>query len=225
MARYVLREDLSFCEAGGRLVFLDIEQDRYLRLPAALEATLVSYLSGKPPMDLDVSELVARDILVEQPAAPCQRRPTAKTPTRSAMEMPSPAQPVRILEALEVLVIVTHTQLTLKLRPFRQVLDLLTGLPGRPPARSRSPRDASERNIIEAAAVFRRVRLYIPIGMRCLVDSVAMARFLRRRGLRTRVVFGVAVDPFSAHCWVQAGDLVLNDTLGNVTSHTPIRVV
>lgn len=167
-----------------------------------------------------MSELVARNILVEQKAGACNERSTAAPPTRSAMESAHPAPRVTFLQALEVILLVIHTQLMLKLRPFKETLRTVET----PPATSGTP-PPPERHVIEEAAAFRRVRLYVPVGMRCLVDSVALARFLRRRKRNVHVVFGVAVDPFSAHCWVQAGDIVLNDTLGNVTSHTPIRVV
>lgn len=225
MTRYALRNDLSFCEAGGRLVFLDVRSDRYLRLPPALEATLVAYLSSDSPADLDVTELVARNILVNRPPGSRSTRQTAEPPKRSAMEMAAHGRPVRVIEVLEIFAIVLHTRLKLKLRPFREVLGILSDGKRSAPARTRTRQPAPEHHLIDSAAVFRRVRLYVPVGMRCLVDSIAMARFLRRRNLHTHVVFGVAVDPFSAHCWVQTGDLVLNDTLGNVTSHIPIRVV
>lgn len=52
-----------------------------------------------------------------------------------------------------------------------------------------------------------------------------MIIFLARRRLHASIVFGVTGDPFGAHCWVQTSDLVLSDTLGNATGHTPIRVV
>lgn len=225
MTQYVLREDLSFCEAGDRLVFLDVESDRYLCLPPSLEATLVAYLSSESPTDLDVTELVARNILVNRPPGARSTRQAAETPKRSAMEMAAHGRPVRVIEALEIFTIVLHTRLKLKLRPFREVLGILSDGKCNASARTRTRQSVPEHDLIDSAAVFRRVRLYVPVGMRCLVDSIAMARFLRRRNFHTDVVFGVAVDPFSAHCWVQAGDLVLNDTLGNVTSHIPIRVV
>lgn len=37
MHRYTLRDDLSFCSINERLVFLDVGNDRYFRLPEALE--------------------------------------------------------------------------------------------------------------------------------------------------------------------------------------------
>lgn len=218
MGQYVLHHDLSFCEVGGRLVFLDVKKDQYLRLPPPLEAALVLYLSGEPPPDLDLDALVAHNILVEPTAGVPGERPVAPPPTRSAMEAARPVPRISLIQALEVFLLVAHTQLLLKLRPFKKALQTIAGAPvasgGRPST-----------HVIEDAAAFRRVRLYVPVGMRCLVDSIALARFLRRRKHRVHVVFGVAVDPFSAHCWVQADGVVLNDTLGNVTSHTPIRVV
>ena len=36
---------------------------------------------------------------------------------------------------------------------------------------------------------------------------------------------GVTSEPFAAHCWVQAGDIVLNETLSDANAHTPIRMV
>ncbi|AOH37236.1 lasso peptide biosynthesis B2 protein [Luteimonas sp. JM171] len=218
MGRYVLREDLSFCHVGGCLVFFDIGSDQYLRLPSTLGAALVKYLSSESPSHINVDELVARNILVEQGDSAPASRPTAIPPTRSSMEEAHPLPRVSFLQALEALALVVHTQMTLKLRPFKHVLRIA----GAPAQTFEAP--PLEQQVIKEAAAFRRSRLYIPVEMRCLVDSIALARFLRRRKRNVHVVFGVAVDPFSAHCWVQAGDLVLNDTLGNVTSHTPIRV-
>jgi hypothetical protein len=49
--------------------------------------------------------------------------------------------------------------------------------------------------------------------------------FLARRGLYANLVFAVTTDPFAAHCWAQVDDLVLNDSVGNAQSYTPIRIV
>ena len=51
-----------------------------------------------------------------------------------------------------------------------------------------------------------------------------------REGARERLkLFWEAVSsqasPFSAHCWVQQGDVVLNDTIENVRPFTPIMAV
>jgi hypothetical protein len=35
-------------------------------------------------------------------------------------------------------------------------------------------------------------------------------------------VFGVQARPFAAHCWVQKGEVVFNDTVEHVSGYTPI---
>jgi hypothetical protein len=74
-------------------------------------------------------------------------------------------------------------------------------------------------------AVFDRLRLFYPRSYLCLFDSLALIHFLARFRLYPDWVFGVNADPFEAHCWVQAGSVVLNDTLGRVSSFTPIMSV
>ena len=37
-------------------------------------------------------------------------------------------------------------------------------------------------------------------------------------------VFAVKGAPFAAHCWIQLGDIVLNDSVENVRAYTPIMV-
>ncbi len=51
-----------------------------------------------------------------------------------------------------------------------------------------------------------------------------MKRLLAQRGCDARLVFGVTM-PFSAHCWVQAEDVVLTDTLDIVRRYQPIFAV
>jgi hypothetical protein len=97
------------------------------------------------------------------------------------------------------------------------------------PSKQQPPAPISDRAVeqllLEASGEFRFARAYTPVETRCLLDSLAMVKFLARRKLHASIVFGVTSDPFSAHCWVQAGDLVLNDTVGHANAHTPIRVI
>ncbi|MCP1374691.1 lasso peptide biosynthesis B2 protein [Dyella lutea] len=224
MSRYVLRSDLSYCQVGQRLVFLDIGSDRYFHLTPPMERGLTKYLTGDDCSEIDVRELVDRSILVEPPSSKASDQPSIAPADHSAMEVATPSRPLRILETIEVFAVVVATRIKLKTSMLGNLLDRLATTRTIRSARIASLNDISEQHILDAAAAFRRARLYVPIDMRCLLDSIAMANFLSRRGIAAHVVFGVALDPFSAHCWVQAGNLVLNDSLGNVASHTPIRV-
>src|SRR5690606_34015356 len=58
----------------------------------------------------------------------------------------------------------------------------------------------------------------------CLVRSLALRHYLNHHGASATIVFGVTACPFKAHCWLQDGDLVLNDELDAVAPFTPILV-
>jgi len=222
MTCYRLHDDLSFCQVDERLVFLDIGNDRYFQLSPLMEQALTAYLRDDRNPGLDIRPLVDRKILVEHPGNPAEARLAGSPASRSAMEAPQPQARISFADFLEVLAIVLHTQLELKLFRLKRALGKATI---NRPSQAVLTATSSEQQLLNAAAIYRRARLYVPVEMRCLLDSLSMTKFLRRRKLYTQVVFGIALDPFSAHCWTQTGDLVLNDTLGNVNSHTPIRIV
>jgi hypothetical protein len=127
-------------------------------------------------------------------------------------------------EVMDTLTIVCSTRLQLKTRNLKQVLGKLASLRGRRTYRPSTSRHG-ESQVLDTAAAFRRARLYVPIDTCCLLDSIAMVKFLAKRGLRADLVFGVTATPFSAHCWAQYGAVVLNDALGHALAHTPIRVI
>ncbi|MCD9026766.1 lasso peptide biosynthesis B2 protein [Luteimonas sp. BDR2-5] len=224
---YRLHDDLSYCEIDGHLVFLDVLNDRYFRLPPALERTFVAHRDGEGATDSDVAALVDRDILVDaQGTAGGHVAPPIERPVCSAVEQTSTAPPVPLpmLAAVDVFRIVLATQLQLKRRGLKRTLDTLSSY--RETSTLQTPAGApADQQFLEAAAQFRRVRPYVPIETRCLLDSLSLTRFLAKRRLHATLVFGVTAEPFSAHCWVQAGRAVLNDTLGNVCAHTPIRAI
>jgi hypothetical protein len=74
-------------------------------------------------------------------------------------------------------------------------------------------------------AAFDALRLFYPRPYLCMFDSLALVDFLARYGLFPEWVFGVTAEPFEAHCWVQEGGTVLNDTLQRVSAFTPIMRV
>lgn len=223
MTTCTLRDDLSCCRIGTDVVFLDVIQDRYFRLPPDLERAFANFMDGKHSESKLIYELRRQKILVSASRGHQRGWTVAEPPACSAMEMP--AHPVRLSLATstEVLLTTLRARWDLKKKPLRHILAALGPAIGSAET-ARLPCLKAQR-LIDSAAQFRRARLYAPVAMRCLIDSIAMTRFLRRRGLPAHIVFGVAVNPFSAHCWVQAGDLVLNDSVGNVNAHTVIRIV
>lgn len=67
-------------------------------------------------------------------------------------------------------------------------------------------------------------RVAIPLGEvdNCLARSLGFRMLAFRRGYRPTLVIGVKLDPFAAHCWVQTGTRVDNDSVERVRHFTPI---
>jgi Transglutaminase-like superfamily len=68
-------------------------------------------------------------------------------------------------------------------------------------------------------------RFYYPADAICLRDSFLLMKLLTKHGVSADWVFGVKTDPFEAHCWVQIGDLVVNDDCERTSRFHPILVV
>ena len=71
-------------------------------------------------------------------------------------------------------------------------------------------------------AAFTDLRALYPRPYLCLFDSLALLEFLATYRIFPRLVFGVVADPFQAHCWLQDGNVVLNDDLEQVGKYKPI---
>lgn len=223
---YRLRDGLSYCESDGIAIFLDIDSDRYFRLPAALESAFLHYAAGSRATTEEIQSLIQRGVL--EPSAEGwspDTTPQLPIPTRSAVELVSSKRQSSATMVPEVFLTTWSVQRQLKTRPLKAVLDT-AAQHRRTHLQShdlRTPRPDTW--LLESIARFRRARLHVPIATRCLLDSLTLTRFLARRGQDSKIVFGVAHEPFSAHCWVQIGDMVLNDSIGNVMTHTPIKVI
>lgn len=224
---YQLCPDLSFCRVDGHLIFLDIRNDRYFRLSDSLERFFTMYLDHGGCSETEVGRLVERGLLVELgPNTEQASSLTIERPAHSVVENTPAAQSNHVSILLEVFSITCMAQVRLKTSRLERILSELTAYRRRkahqiPP----EPDEAYELRVSRAAAAFLHARPYVPVGTCCLIDSIAMVKFLAKHGMAANLVFGVSGAPFSAHCWVQVGALVLNDTVGNTHAHTPIRVV
>lgn len=71
-------------------------------------------------------------------------------------------------------------------------------------------------------SAYSRLRVIATGPGQCLFDSLALKLFLAKYGLFPQWVFGVRLNPFSAHCWLQHGETLVNDSLDFVGRFTPI---
>jgi hypothetical protein len=78
---------------------------------------------------------------------------------------------------------------------------------------------------ISIATAFDRVGVLITAHEQCLPRSLALSACLSADRFAHELVVGVKMRPFDAHCWVQIGQTVINDTVDRTQMFTPILVI
>jgi len=73
--------------------------------------------------------------------------------------------------------------------------------------------------------VYRRLTPWLPLDGLCLFRSHMLLRYLNALGHGARWVFGVRTWPFRAHCWLQVGDVALDDEAERLSAYAPIMAV
>lgn len=210
-----LPEHVHFCEVGEQRIFLDLLEDRYFSLPPLLDAAFSAIIgANEAAAASEVEALRHLGLLVAAPAGR-QIEPTRHAlPDFSLVEdadlVGGPSLPI----LAEVLVLVLRARRAVRRK--RLPAELASAGRGARP----TPRDRRNR-MVEA---FLRARGLVPIAPNCLYDSLALRRFLRRRGIDVDLVIGAKLHPFAAHCWIQDETIVLNDSLASARGFVPILV-
>ena len=212
---------VAVCMVANQAIFLDTGRDRYFSVGGAAAQAVQALLEQRPAHEGQLGKLVQAGLVeTGEPHAPTPTRQTA-TPTRSLVEEGDGRPAGGIGPLLEATVSLIRARHDVKRQPLASIID---GLVSRKASSKCRPGSVSEAHVA-LAATFNAARRLAPVKPSCLPDSLALLTCLARRDLAADLVFGVKLHPFSAHCWVQAGDLVLNDAIDQVTVHTPILVV
>jgi len=207
---------LTACVAADRVVLLDIRQDRYFLVPPTITLAVCDWLRSDHAMAPPSAFFaLLRDSAILRAEDGCTPAPTAHH-VGIPVTLETPTLPARATLAgrLGVALAMTSTRLTLRRRPLAVVLKAYRDRPVT--ARSDRP------DAIALARRFGSARRQLPFARQCLPDSLALAGWLKHRGVRPTLVFGVAAPAFAAHCWVQQDTAILNDSFDRVSRFTPI---
>ncbi len=198
--------DLACCEISGTLIFLDIAGDRYFSLPEPENSEALAYLDHQG---------TGRS---RQPALFFDGRNFAP-PLASSRAIATGS--FRMADTARAIWIQRRIEKRLASRPFYSVLsdvaNLLHACPGERPCPRRDP--------ALTIRAFEYARLLRSAVDRCLPRSIALALCLASDGTQANVVIGVKLAPFGAHCWVQQGTDVLNDSVEEALRYRPILVI
>jgi Transglutaminase-like superfamily len=193
-------------------VFMDIAEDFYFRLePDRERAFLASLKKSERQIEPIVHGLVRglerEDWSIESVPLP--------SPPKRALPGPRNLGFPNLLEVVAVARLLLAVRQALRTRPIGDILESLAGKAGR----------SSAADPIALAIAFRNARRLVPVRANCLSDSLALMRWLAGHGEGATLVFGVKLDPFAAHCWVQSGDVLLNDRPERVERFARVRTI
>jgi hypothetical protein len=211
-----LADHVRFCEIDGQHIFLDLKADRYFSLPPAAAAAFLALLQGDAS-PAHVVGLHAAGLLVQAPAG----RPLEPTihpePSSSFLEDSEIGLGLGMTLIAETLFLVLGARQAVRRKR-------LPGLLAKPGHGDSASQEVCRERRDRALGQFLRARRTIPIAPNCLYDSLALRRFLQRRAIPADLVIGTKLHPFAAHCWLQDGSMVLNDSLAAARGFAPILV-
>lgn len=235
MQPYLLAPHVYPCVSGQHVVLMDLERDKYVAVvPAhrlacwvrgwpvgALPAT-ESPDAAEQGADPLVSQMLAHGMLVSDPHVGKPATPLATVrPQRSLVEFDLDVRPrVSATQLWRFGRSCLRAQLSLKLRPIQSIVEAVRD------RKARGGREADPARLRSLVTAFARLRpLFYTLRCACLLDSLTLLHFLSAEGVHPDWVFGVKTEPFDAHCWVQQGEVLLNDVPDRVRQYSPILVV
>lgn len=229
-----LPDHVHCCVTEGHVVFLDLKTDRY---------SAISLSDG--PVEAPPDTTLLQHRLWEEREKLLEAGVLTTDPTEARSIAPSP------IERPEAHILGLHDQRVFGLTgeaaegvrvSLRDVVDFWlacsransdlkrkhTAIPVERVRRRKSkagdrPLDLGE--VRRLTAVFGRLRPWYPRDYLCLFDSLALVEFLARRGHYPLWIFAVHVQPWGAHCWVQADKRLLNEGSEYAGQFTPIMAV
>ena len=214
---YWLPRDVHAVGVEDDLVFLDVGRDAYFCLPGPVGLELAADRRTIRVKDRAVAlELCNAGLIgVERPPAPRSVASTLRPPTQSLVPLQTePPAWAHVPTATRALVDVL---LRYRGKPLAEILRLLE--------MDRTADPVSSEPLRAVVADFHRWIPYAPLSGKCLLRSFVLLRLLRRQAHDAAWVFGVRTWPFHAHCWLQCGDVVLDDDVERVAAFTPILAV
>jgi hypothetical protein len=234
-----LAKDVFMCLADRRFVFLDLRQNRYLcldrrnteiatRLFADSTAPHPKLLMKKCALDSEdtrpiVQALIGRGLLVQHGLnGNVATSVCIQTAENILLPKGSGTKPV-IRHGHWTAFLHASLSASWKLR-WHSMQRIVRAVEDRK-QRCVKSQTMDHDPLAELVATFHQLRPFYVRKYVCLYDSLALVEFLAHYRLFPQWVFGVTAEPFAAHCWVQQGDRVLNDSVEYVRGFTPIMVV
>ena len=228
MAHYFLPHHVHACFAANRTIFLDMKRGTYFGLDPEQTDLLHHALDDSNPVAATpiAVELIGMGLLTtSRSASKTFLPPAASAPETSLLPLIDDEPRISTARTVRFFATCSAVALRLKLRPLDRNLAHLAQRKSRYAARF-----VADNATLDRARDLTRTFLHLrPFAYaardRCLFDSLTLAEFLASYGIRATCIFGVRANPFEAHCWLQIGSHVVNETPEMARRYAPILSV
>jgi hypothetical protein len=236
MREYLLSPHVYLCITDDHAVLLDLQRDKYVGVGRAQMNALAARVLGWPaPADENATQprdersdamlasMLAAGMLTTDPAVGKEAQPLAMERVQEALLQPElEVQPrVRLADVARFLRASATAGFALRRLSIQSVVKRVR--------ERKAPHANAVVDLVaarELVGAFTHLRpLLFGAQDACLFDSLAIVELLASRGIFPTWVFGVQTAPFAAHCWVQHGAFVFNDTPERVRRFTPILAI
>ncbi len=228
MADFFLPHHVHFCFRGDAVVFLDLKQDDYTFVGGEGAAALRGLSSPEiAEMTSQLSDalkgLIDGGLLTKDRSAGRAVAPTTDAPATEPLFDDEAKPTVRVSAGHVWHFFTASTMAAVQLRWIR-LERTITRVQRRKAHRTPSkPIDIGRAQ--ELVAIFERLRSFFPRRYLCLYDSLALIEFLARYGVFPSWMFGIRLEPWAAHCWVQEAGLIFNEDVEEAAGYTPVMVI
>lgn len=231
MSPHLLHNDVHLVECADTFVFLDLRRNRYICLPPSQAPVFkeACFASGQASLGTAraLDSLHAKGLLTYDKR---HGRPIGVT----ALSLPPPRAEVLPDSGTARF---THSTLAKLLASYAAAIPLFLVLRHDPRSlvhrvkQLKSDVRIGDVSDLESAAVacsetFHALApFFVSSRDNCLMQGFILAYFLAKSGHPFDWVFGVRMAPFKAHCWIQSGSVVLDDSIDHILQFTPIMIV
>jgi len=214
-----LRDGLSWCLCDQQAVFLDLPLDRYFRLGPDDDRTFQIWATSGALSGSASARLVEAGVLVasDKPQAP---RAPVQVVLPSADLGEEACGEARLIDVGRSLLAQRRAASAIR---HGKLASLVTALAG-----DAVPRRADRHTgpaVRRIAAAFGSTPLAMRKARQCLPRALAANALCRAAGALPTLVFGVRLEPFAAHCWLQWNATVIVGDLEQARMFTPILAV
>jgi hypothetical protein len=194
---YELAPNVSFGIVDDRAVVLDLSHDRYQALGPNLTLALTSLGHGNvdPVSERSRDKLYAAGLTIKAEVGVNPPPIVLPRPMASAIEIATVPGSLSF-GCSSVLMALLRTRASLELRGMPRTIE-----------RARAVRaglrfTADLKRAVELGQAFHRHQTASPFARSCVPNALALSHFLTTHGIDHDLIFGVRLDPFSAHAWV-----------------------